>query len=48
MFVQDRNEHTSDYAFEVRDKKLFIDLCKNASRPRLADNVKMNYLLRYH
>ena len=30
QFVQDKQNLTSDYAFEVRDKKLFIDLCKNA------------------
>ena len=29
-FVQDKNEHTSDYAFEVRDMKVFFDLCKDA------------------
>ena len=37
---------TSDYALEVRDKKLFIDLCKNADKPRLHN--EMNYLLKYY
>ena len=37
---------TSDYALEVRDKKLFIDLCKNADKPRF--NTEMNYLLKYY
>ena len=39
---------TSNYALEVRDKKLYIDLCKDAGKPKLVENSKMNYLLRYY
>ena len=30
MFVEDKTQLTSDFAFEMRDKKTFIDLCKNS------------------
>lgn len=32
----------------MRDKKLFIDICKNSTKPRQEYNIKMNYLLKYH
>ena len=48
QFVQDRNKLACDYALEVREKKLFIDICKNSERPKLVENSKMNYLLKYH
>ena len=46
-FVQDKNQLTSEYAIELRDKKIFNDLCKKAQLPRLVEKDKMNYLLRY-
>lgn len=48
VFVSDKNELTANYAHEVRNKKLFVDLCKNADRPRMLELGRMNYLLKYH
>lgn len=30
QFVQDSAQLTSDFACELRDKKLFVDLCKES------------------
>ena len=48
MFVSDKTELSANYADEVRNKKLFFDLCKNADRPKMVENSEMNYLLKYH
>ena len=48
VFVSDKSELTANYASEVRSKKLFIDLCKSAGRPKMVEQSKMNYLLKYH
>ena len=37
VFVSDKNELTANYAHEVRNKKLFFDLCKNADRPLMLE-----------
>lgn len=47
QFVQDKNQLTSDYACELREKKLFVDLCKDAEKPKLAESTDLNPLLRY-
>lgn len=47
-FVSNEKELTANYAQEVRNKKLFFDLCKNADRPKMVENSKMNHLLKYH
>lgn len=48
VFVSDKTELTANYAHEVRNKKLFFDLCKHADKPKMVENSKMNYLLKYH
>ena len=32
----------------MRDKKLFVDLCKDAQKPKLVENTQLNPLLRYY
>ena len=48
VFVSDKHELTANYAHEVRSKKLFVDLCKSADKPKMVEQAKMNYLLKYH
>ena len=48
MYVQDPHELSAEFARELREKKLLMDLCKDSSRPRMIENSKMHYLLGYH
>lgn len=46
--MQDKNQNTADFAAELRDKKVYIDMCKNAGRPKMIAESRMNHMLKYH
>ena len=47
-FATDDQALATDFAVEVRQKKAFYDMCKEAQRPQVKENNKDNYLFKYY
>ena len=48
-FVQDEEALATDFANEIREKKAFYDLCKDAqANSTIIENNKDNYLFKYY
>lgn len=48
QFVIDKDALAADYAHEVREKKMLIDLYRTSDMPKSQEMFKVNYLLRYY
>jgi hypothetical protein len=46
-FTEDEEKMTADFAKEIRDKKVFYDMCKNSQSPSVQELNTQNHLFQY-
>ena len=47
-YVQDDEQPAADFAKEIRDKKVYYDMCKTANTPNTLFSYKQNHFLKYY